>query len=146
MTFKEKTNGLGDELKESDVESGGRKVTNETKIVDVAPDVATRPENDASKAEKDDDPKTINAKENGIQWLPKNPKILIYPEGIPEKRGRQQVEEMFKCHAEKEDNWDYQDALKKFREMYPRAATGDPRDPWRKKDAKPCSARSQNGT
>jgi len=145
MTFKEKTNGLGDELKESDVESGNRTDTNENKIV--APDAAIRPENDdASKVEKGDDPKTINAKENGIQWLPGIPKIRIYPKGIPEKRGRQQVEEMFKCHAENEDNWDYEDALKKFKEMYPRAATGDPRDPWRKKDAKPCSARAQNVT
>ena len=94
-------------------------------------------ENDVSTAGKDDDPRTIKTKENGIPWLG-NPKILYYPEGIPETRGRQHVKKMFQCHAEREDDWDYQDALKKFREMYPRAVTGDPRDPWRKKDVKPC--------
>jgi len=105
MTFNEITNGLRDELKKSDVESGDKTDTNENKTLDAV------------------------VLENGIQWLPGNPKIRIYPEGIPETRGRQHVKEMFECHAENEDDWDYQDALKKFREMYPRAATGDPRDP-----------------
>ncbi|XP_020607302.1 uncharacterized protein LOC110045981 isoform X2 [Orbicella faveolata] len=115
MTFNEITNGLRDELKKSGVESGDKTDTNENKTPDAV------------------------VLENGIQWLPGNPKIRIYPEGIPETRGRQHVKEMFECH-ENENDWDYQDALKKFREMYPRAATGDPRDPWRKKDVKPCSS------
>ena len=126
MTFNEITNGLRDELKKSDGESGDKTDTNESKTSDAV--------NDVSNAEKDD-PKTIKAKENGIvQWLPGNQKILTYPEGIPEMRGRQHVIEMFERHA-KEDNWDYQNALKEFKEMYPRAATGDPRDPWRKKES-----------
>ena len=132
MTFNEITNGFQDELKKSDVESGDKTDTNGDKTPD-----AVILENDASKDEKDDDPKTIKDKGNGTQWLPKNPKILIYPDGIPETRGRQRVKEMFECHAGNKD-WDYQNALKKFREMYPRAATGDPRDPWRKKNVETC--------
>ena len=136
ITFNEITNGVRDEFKKRDVESGDQTDTTASKT----PDAVTL-ENDVSTAEKDDDSKAIKAKENGIQWLPGNPKIKIYPEGIPETRGRQHVKQMFQCHAGKEDDdWDYQDALKKFREMYPRAVTGDPRDPWRKKDVKPCSS------
>lgn len=138
MTFNEITNGSGDEFKKRDVESGDQTDTTASKT----PDAVTL-ENDVSKTEKDDDSKA--AKENGIHWLPGgNPKIKIYPKGIPETRGREHVKQMFQCRAGKEDDqddWDYQDALKKFREMYPRAVTGDPRDPWRKKDVKPCPSK-----
>lgn len=133
-TFNEITNG-SDEWKKSDVESGDQTDTNEN----VTPDDVIL-ENDVSNAEKDDTKKFI-AKKNGIQVLTGKPKILTYPEGTPEKRGRQHVIKMFESHAKSKDNWDYRDALEKFKEMYPRAATGDPRDPWRKKNVNPCSNR-----
>ncbi len=57
-------------------------------------------------------------------------KVTLHPNGIPERFGESMVIKMFKDWKEHDPNWHYLDAYNKFKELYPRVATGDPTKRW----------------
>ncbi|PFX16613.1 hypothetical protein AWC38_SpisGene19106 [Stylophora pistillata] len=54
-------------------------------------------------------------------------KDRFYPDGIPEKHAERKVREMFLRLKESDPDWKYHDANEHFAQLYPRAATGNPR-------------------
>ena len=70
-------------------------------------------------------------KEKGItgRFIGKEEKITIYPEGIPEQRGKKFVEKLFVGRSSNLD-WDYREKYDYFKNEYPRVTTGNPKDPW----------------
>ncbi|XP_078380155.1 uncharacterized protein LOC144663096 [Oculina patagonica] len=57
-------------------------------------------------------------------------KVTLHPNSIPERFGESMVIKMFKDWKEHDPNWHYLDAYNKFKELYPRVATGDPTKRW----------------
>ena len=63
------------------------------------------------------------------RFMGKEEEITIYPDGIPEQRGKKKVEDLFKGWS-KYDSWHYRKAYDEFKKMYPRVVTGSAKDPW----------------
>lgn len=62
-------------------------------------------------------------------------KVTLYKNGIPEIIGKKTVEKLFEGYKgdnwSESDGWHYIEAYQKFKDMFPRISTGNPRHPWR---------------
>ena len=74
--------------------------------------------------DKDKDEEKDGEQRIVFQFMGKEQEITIYPEGIPEKQGRNWVVDRF------EEKMNYHEVYKKFKKHYPRVTKGKPWDPW----------------
>ena len=74
--------------------------------------------------DKDKDEEKDGEQRIMFQFMGKEQEITIYPEGIPEKQGRNWVVDRF------EEKMNYHEVYTKFKEHYPRVTKGKPWDPW----------------
>ena len=66
-----------------------------------------------------------------VMNLGSNENVKLWANGIPELTGEEEVKKMFKGLSDKDPTWSYLGAYKLFAKKYPRAASGDPKDPWK---------------
>ena len=81
------------------------------------------------KGEQIDGEKSEDEDKKNLVHFGDEDEFKIYEYGIPEKAGEETVKKIFE--QREDEKWHYITAYMKFREKYPRAATGSPLDPWR---------------
>ena len=67
------------------------------------------------------------------RFIGKEEEIALYPEGVPEQRGKKWVEDLFMDCSDGNGNYDYKKAYDMFVKKYPRIATGNPKSAWVKR-------------
>ena len=61
--------------------------------------------------------------------------VTLWVNGIPELTGEKEVEKIFKGWFDEDPDWSYFGAHEEFAKTYPRAKSGNPKDPWKAKQS-----------